>query len=76
MIDGCNGLTSWLQILAKNKHTMFGAHCPFNLLDPLAKNIVYKNARILTNPGCFFLGKCDSLYTLMPGISLFGGSAI
>ena len=40
MIDGGNGLTSWLQVLVKNKLTMFGAHCPVNPLDQLAESKV------------------------------------
>jgi hypothetical protein len=36
MIDGGNGLTSWLLVLGKNKLTMFGAHYPLNPLDQLA----------------------------------------
>jgi hypothetical protein len=38
MIDGGNGLTSWLLVLVKNKLTMFGAHCPFIPLDQLAES--------------------------------------
>ena len=40
MIDGSNGLTSWLLVLVKNKLTMFGAHCPFIPLDQLAESKV------------------------------------
>ncbi len=40
MIDGGNGLTSWLQVLVKNKLTMFGAHCPVKPLDQLADSKV------------------------------------
>jgi hypothetical protein len=37
MIDGGNGLTSWLFVW-QNKLTMFGAHCPFNPLFQLAES--------------------------------------
>ncbi len=40
MIDGGNGLTSWLLVFAQNKLTMFGAHCPFIPLDQLAESKV------------------------------------
>jgi hypothetical protein len=40
MIDGGNGLTSWFFVCAKNKLTMFGAHCPFNPLLQLAESKV------------------------------------
>ena len=43
MIDGGNGLTSWFGCLAKNKLTMFGAHCPFNPLVQLAESKVINN---------------------------------
>jgi hypothetical protein len=42
MIDGGNGLTSWLLVLVKNKLTMFGAHCPFIPLDQLAESKVIR----------------------------------
>ena len=46
MIDGGNGLTSWFGCLAKNKLTMFGAHCPFNPLVQLAESKVNKTIKI------------------------------
>jgi hypothetical protein len=45
MIDGGNGLTSWLQVLRKNKLTMFGAHCPVNPLVQLAESKVIGEAK-------------------------------
>ena len=42
MMYGGNGLTSWLCVLCKNKHTMSGAHYPVNPLSQLAESKDYK----------------------------------
>src|SRR3989337_2872212 len=64
MSDGGNGLTSCLQVLGKNKLTMFGAHCPVNPLDQLAESKVFSySIQSSTHGHCTGSGHSRIAYT-------------